>query len=293
MNEEKSARLELFAATEGGSSFWGSEITQQGAHQTLLRIKDGFYRSSKAEKTLAQLNPGGAAALLESIEGAGGVFITPSDASWPQQLDDLATPPIGLVVKGKVDSLKTRSIAIVGTRNPTSYGARIAGDFAAGFMAILIMVSTFGCNNGLILSGARVYYAMAEDGLFFKRAAQLNKNSVPYFSLMIQAVWASVLCLSGSYGDLLDYATFASLIFYIITIAGIFKLRIKEPKAERPYKVIAYPFTPALYILLATTICVILLITKTQNTLLGLLIVSLGIPVFFIRNYYAKKNNAA
>jgi DNA protecting protein DprA len=100
----------------------------------LLRIKDGFYRSSKAEKTLAQLNPGGAAALLESIESAGGVFIAPGDASWPQQLDDLATPPIGLVVKGKVDSLKTRSIAIVGTRNPTPYGARIASDFAAGFV---------------------------------------------------------------------------------------------------------------------------------------------------------------
>jgi len=134
LNEEKSARLELFAATEGGSSFWGSEITQQGAHQTLLRIKDGFYRSSKAEKTLAQLNPGGAAALLECIESAGGVFITPGDESWPQQLDDLATPPIGLVVKGKVDSLKARSIAIVGTRNPTPYGARIASDFAAGFV---------------------------------------------------------------------------------------------------------------------------------------------------------------
>jgi DNA protecting protein DprA len=134
LNEEKSARLELFAATEGGSFFWGSEITLQGAHQTLLRIKDGFYRSSKAEKTLAQLNPGGAAALLESIESAGGVFITPCDASWPEQLDDLATPPIGLVVKGKVDSLKTRSIAIVGTRNPTPYGARIASDFAAGFV---------------------------------------------------------------------------------------------------------------------------------------------------------------
>ena len=134
MNEEKSARLELFAAIEGGSSFWGSEITQQGAHQTLLRIKDGFYRSSKAEKTLSQLHPGGAAALLEAIESAGGVFITPGDASWPHQLDDLATPPIGLVVKGKVDSLKARSIAIVGTRNPTPYGARIASDFAAGFV---------------------------------------------------------------------------------------------------------------------------------------------------------------
>jgi DNA protecting protein DprA len=134
VNEEKSARLELFAATEGGSSFWGSEVIQQGAHQTLLRVKDGFYRSSKEEKTLSHLHPGGAAALLESIENAGGVFIVPGDLSWPQQLDDLVTPPIGLVVKGKVDSLKTRSIAIVGTRNPTPYGARIASDFAAGFV---------------------------------------------------------------------------------------------------------------------------------------------------------------
>jgi DNA protecting protein DprA len=100
----------------------------------LLRIKDGFYRSSKAEKTLLQLHPGGAAALLESIENAGGVFIVPGDRDWPEQLDDLVTPPIGLVVKGKVDSLKTRSIAIVGTRNPTPYGARIASDFAAGFV---------------------------------------------------------------------------------------------------------------------------------------------------------------
>ena len=134
MNQEKSARLELFAATEGGSSFWGSEIKAQGAHNTLLRIRDGFYRSSKAEKTLSQLHPDGALPLLESIEKAGGIFITPGDACWPQQLDDLETPPIGLVVKGKVDSLQGRSIAIVGTRNPTPYGARIASDFAAGFV---------------------------------------------------------------------------------------------------------------------------------------------------------------
>jgi DNA protecting protein DprA len=100
----------------------------------LLRIRDGFYRSSKAEKTLSQLHPDGALPHLESIEKAGGIFITPGDACWPQQIDDLETPPIGLVVKGKVDSLQGRSIAIVGTRNPTPYGARIASDFAAGFV---------------------------------------------------------------------------------------------------------------------------------------------------------------
>ena len=170
----------------------------------------------------------------------------------------------------------------------TAAASMIFGDFAAAFMAILIMVSTFGCNNGLILSGARVYYAMAKDGLFFKRAGNLNKNSVPMFALITQAIWASILCLSGSYGDLLDYATFASLLFYIITIAGIFILRKKEPTADRPYKVIAYPLTPILYILLATIICTILLITKTQNTCFGLLIVAIGIPVYYGKKYFAK-----
>ena len=170
----------------------------------------------------------------------------------------------------------------------TAAASMIFGDFAAAFMAILIMVSTFGCNNGLILSGARVYYAMAKDGLFFKRAGHLTSNSVPLFALMIQAIWASILCLSGSYGDLLDYATFASLLFYIITIAGIFVLRKKEPNVERPYKVFAYPFTPILYIILAAGICTILLITKTQNTCFGLLIVACGIPIYFGRKYLLK-----
>ena len=123
----------------------------------------------------------------------------------------------------------------------TAASSRIFGDSAVTIMAILIMVSTFGCNNGLILSGARVYYAMAKDGLFFRHAGQLNKNDVPEFALWIQAAWASLLCLSGTYGDLLDYCTFASLLFYVVTIAGIFILRKREPDAERPYKVIAYP----------------------------------------------------
>ena len=134
MNSEKAARLELFAAIECGDAFWGSEIALLGAEEILARIKDGFYRSSKAEKALSHLDPDGAPALLEKIHNAAGEFIVPSDQSWPTQLNDLATPPIGLVVKGKLDALHSRSIAIVGTRNPTPYGARIASDFAAGFV---------------------------------------------------------------------------------------------------------------------------------------------------------------
>lgn len=163
----------------------------------------------------------------------------------------------------------------------TAAASMIFGSVAAALMAGLIMVSTFGCNNGLILAGARVYYAMAQEGLFFKKAATLNKSGVPGFALLTQAVWASVLCLSGTYGDLLDYATFASLMFYIVTIMGVFVLRRKEPDAERPYRVVGYPFLPALYILIAGAICVILLVTKPQNTWSGVFIVLLGIPVYF------------
>jgi DNA protecting protein DprA len=134
VNPEKLARLELFAAIEGGSSFWSNEVATLGAVQTLELIKSGFYRSSKGEKTLSQIHPGGAVAILDVIKDAGGSFLTPEDSEWPTQLNDLAAPPIGLVVKGKIESLTQRSIAIVGTRNPTPYGARIASDFAAGFV---------------------------------------------------------------------------------------------------------------------------------------------------------------
>ena len=134
MNPEKAARLELFAAIEGGSTFWTSEIASQGVIQTLHSIKDGFYRSSKGEKTLSQIHPGGADELLSLIDNAGGSFLTPEDLEWPTQLNDLAAMPIGLIVKGRVECLSQRSIAIVGTRNPTPYGARIASDFAAGFV---------------------------------------------------------------------------------------------------------------------------------------------------------------
>ncbi len=163
----------------------------------------------------------------------------------------------------------------------TAAASMIFGGVAAALMAGLIMISTFGCNNGLILAGARVYYAMAREGLFFKKAGTLNKFGVPGFALMTQAVWASVLCLSGTYGDLLDYCTFASLLFYIVTIGGIFILRKREPDAERPYRAFAYPFLPALYILVAGAICIILLITKPQNTWSGVFIVLLGVPVYY------------
>ncbi len=158
----------------------------------------------------------------------------------------------------------------------------IFGNSAVYIMAALIMVSTFGCNNGIVLSGARLFYAMAKDGLFFKRAETLNTKQVPAKALWLQCIWASVLCLSGKYSDLLTYATFASLLFYILTIAGIFILRKKEPNTERPYKAFGYPVVPAIYIIVTTAICIDLLIYDTKNTGLGLLIVLLGIPVYYM-----------
>ncbi|MCX6163368.1 MAG: amino acid permease [Ignavibacteriae bacterium] len=163
------------------------------------------------------------------------------------------------------------------------------GDSAAVIMAVLIMISTFGCNNGLILAGARVTYAMAKDNLFFKKSGELNRHGVPGTALLFQAVWASVLCLSGTYSDLLDYVVFAVLVFYILTIAGIFKLRKTEPDAERPYKTLGYPILPALYILLAAIICIILLIYKPQYTWPGVGIVLLGIPVYFVWKKFSVK----
>lgn len=158
----------------------------------------------------------------------------------------------------------------------------IFGDVAKYMMAALIMVSTFGCNNGLILSGSRLFQSMAKEGLFFKSAAKLNKFQVPSNALIFQGIWASALCLSGSYGDLLDYCTFSSLIFYIITIAGLFVLRKKMPDAERPYKAFGYPLIPALYIIITSLICIDLLVYKTFNTGMGLLIIALGVPVYFL-----------
>jgi len=158
----------------------------------------------------------------------------------------------------------------------------IFGEPVVLIMAGLIMVSTFGCNNGLILAGSRLYHAMAKDGLFFKKANKLNTHGIPSAALWIQCLWASVLCLSGKYEDLLTYSTFASLLFYVLTIAGIFRLRKSEPDTPRPYRAFGYPILPMLYIAITSAICLILLVYSPLNTLIGLFIVALGIPVYFL-----------
>ncbi len=164
----------------------------------------------------------------------------------------------------------------------TAAASQIFGSAAVLVMAVLIMISTFGCNNGMILAGARVYFAMARDGLFFKSVGTLNKHAVPGVALIIQGVWAGVLCLSGRYGDLLDYVISATILFYVFTIIGIFILRKKLPNAERPYKAFGYPVLPAIYILLASAFVVNLFIFKPAYTWPGLFIVLLGVPVYFV-----------
>lgn len=168
----------------------------------------------------------------------------------------------------------------------------------ATIMAVFIMVSTFGCNNGLILAGARAYWAMARDGLFFRSAGELNKNHVPAWGLVIQGIWAAALVLPRTitgvdaatgkttygnlYGNLLTYVISAALIFYILTIAGVFRLRRTRPDVERPYRAFGYPIIPALYIIGATVILVVLLIYQTATTWPGLIIIATGVPVYFI-----------
>ena len=166
----------------------------------------------------------------------------------------------------------------------TAVAQGIFGPSGATLMAVAILVSTFGCNNGLILAGARVYWAMAKDGLFFRKAGTLSKTGVPAWALVAQAIWTSVLCLTGTYGQLLDFVIFAALIFYALTTVGLFLLRIRRPDVPRPYKAIGYPVLPALYIVLASTVAVLLLLadkTRTQ-AVSGLVVVLLGVPVYFM-----------
>ncbi len=154
-------------------------------------------------------------------------------------------------------------------------------------IAVLVMVSTFGCNNGLILSGARVFQTMAKDGLFFKTAQNENKNGVPEKSLWMQGIWASVLCLSGQYGDLLDMISFIIVLFYMITVFGVIWLRIKQPQLERPYKTWLYPITPIIYLVIGILFCVLLVIYKPLYTWPGFILILIGLPVY----YFIKKKS--
>jgi len=161
----------------------------------------------------------------------------------------------------------------------------------AYLMAAAILISTFGCANGLILAGSRVYYAMSQDGLFFKATGKLHpRYKTPVASLILQAAWTCLLCISGSYGQLLDYIICAELIFYILTIASLFVLRVKRPHAERPYRALGYPVLPALYIVMAVTICYTLLRYKPQYTWPGLFLVLLGVPVYFFWSRSARSS---
>ncbi|OOQ60172.1 APC family permease [Mucilaginibacter pedocola] len=169
----------------------------------------------------------------------------------------------------------------------------IFGSKGALVIAVMIMISTFGCNNGLILAGSRVYYSMAKDGVFFKKTGTLNENGVPEFGLWIQAVVASILCLSGKYGDLLDMISFVVVLFYVLTIIGIYKLRKKLPNADRPYKAFGYPVLPAIYILMGLAFCMLLIIYKPAFTWPGLGIVLLGIPIYFISQSNVKPEHDA
>jgi len=158
----------------------------------------------------------------------------------------------------------------------------IFGNSGTIIIALMIMVSTFGCNNGLILAGARVYYTMANDGLFFKKAGVLNKNAVPAYALTMQCVFACLWSLSGKYGDLLDMISFVVVCFYMLTIGGIFILRKKRPDAERPYKAFGYPVLPVLYIMMGISFCVLLIIYKPAFTWPGFIITLAGIPIYYI-----------
>lgn len=168
----------------------------------------------------------------------------------------------------------------------------IFGTAGTAIIAGMIMVSTFGCNNGLILAGARVYYTMAKDGLFFKQAGTLNKNQVPAWALWIQAGMASALCLSGRYGDLLDMVSFIVVLFYILTIWGIFRLRKQRPDAPRPYKAVGYPVLPILYMIMGAAFCVLLIIYKPKFTWPGLLITLVGIPLYYLAVRKATNHDA-
>ena len=184
-----------------------------------------------------------------------------------------------------LNALDRDSIAFAANdRVAVSAAEKMFGNAGTIIIAILVMISTFGCVNGIVLAGARVFQTMAKDGLFLKSAVENNKNGVPEKSLWMQGIWASLLCLSGQYGNLLDMVSFVIVLFYMLTVFGVIYLRIKKPEMERGYKTFLYPFTPVLYLLIGTAFCILLLIYKPDYTLPGLGLILLGLPVYFFIN---------
>ena len=184
-----------------------------------------------------------------------------------------------------LNALDRDGIAFADKNRPAVAASEVIfGSIGTMIMAVLVMISTFGCINGLVLAGARVYQSMAKDGLFFKSAIENNEHNVPERSLWMQGIWSSVLALSGQYGDLLDMISFVIVLFYMITVFGVIYLRIKKPNLERPYKTWLYPVTPILYLLIGTAFCVLLIWFKPQYTWPGFILILLGLPVYFFIN---------
>jgi len=184
-----------------------------------------------------------------------------------------------------LNALDRDGIAFADKNRPAVAASEVIfGNIGTVIMAVLVMISTFGCINGLVLAGSRVYQTMAKDGLFFKSAMENNRHDVPEKSLWIQGIWASVLALSGQYGDLLDMISFVIVLFYMITVFGVIYLRFKKPELERPYKTWLYPITPLLYLFIGSAFCILLMMYKPQYTWPGFLLILIGLPVYWFIN---------
>jgi basic amino acid/polyamine antiporter, APA family len=228
---------------------------------------------------------------LFSADGIANVTMTAGETKNPRRNVPLSLlmgigTVVGLYLLANIAYLNVLPFSAIQTapedRVGTLAAQTILGDSAKWFMAAAIMISTFGCVNGYILTGARTFWMMAQDRLFFQAAGKLDpKTSVPVFGLFIQCVWACLLTLSGKYGDLLDYVIFVALLIYMATVVGLMRLRSKRPDLERPYKVAGYPILPLLYLGLAGVISILLLLYKPKYTWPGLLLVISGIPVYF------------
>lgn len=190
-----------------------------------------------------------------------------------------------------LNALDREAIAFADKNRPAVAASEVIfGQVGTVVMAVLVMISTFGCINGLVLAGARVYQTMAKDGLFFRSAVENNRFDVPAKSLWMQGIWASVLALSGQYGDLLDMISFVIVLFYMITVFGVIYLRIKKPELHRPYKTWLYPVTPILYLVIGSLFCILLVMFKPNYTWPGFILILIGLPVYYFINRKNRMN---